>query len=70
MSDRLLTIDAFAAKLDCSRATIYRLISSDPRCPRPVRLPGRGGKGDSRWLESEIQTYIGWLVADRAKGAA
>jgi prophage regulatory protein len=51
---------AAAAKLGCSRATLYRLVAAGA-LPRPIRLsPNMVG-----WLAHEIDAWIAGRIAER-----
>lgn len=56
----LVGIAVVTHKLGLSRASVYRLMRSDPMCPRAVHI-GRS----ARWFLTEIDEYLRYLANKR-----
>lgn len=54
---QLLDVKSVAARLSCSRATIYNLIHHEG-FPTPRPLSGAPGRKGARWLEADVDAWI------------
>lgn len=61
---RLVDERGIAEMLGLSHSHVRQHITTSPRFPRPLEIPGRGRRPVKRWLEGEVQD---WLVQLRRK---
>jgi excisionase family DNA binding protein len=57
---RLLTIGEVANRLRVSVRKAWRMIHTDARFPRPVRIGARG----TRFFERDVEKYLGSLATE------
>ncbi len=61
----LQNVDQVAARLNVSRATVWRYTARDPQFPKPLKL----SPGCSRWRSDEVDAWEA-ARADEREGSA
>lgn len=64
--ERLLTWKQVAKRLGMTTQMAWRVRKADPRFPKPVKPKG----ARERWVEREVDAFVGLLIEERERSVA